>query len=130
MQSTLSLSVEESDWYALVKGCAVGFGLQGLLKDWGVDIKVRIKTDSSAAIGIGNRRGLGKLRHVQTRYLWVQERIAHKDLTVAKVHTSVNFSDMLTKPMSGEELRKFSEMIGQYFHEGRSDTAKKLIGRK
>eukprot|EP00973_Karenia_brevis_P025504 3520115-Karenia_brevis.AAC.1 len=37
LQSTVSLSVGESEYYAGVKGAAVGLQLQGLLADWGVE---------------------------------------------------------------------------------------------
>ena len=91
LQSTVSLGSGESEYYAAVQGAAVGLGVCALLDDWRVPVRVTIviATDSTAAMGFASRRGLGKLRHVSTRYLWLQERVARKEVHVEKVHTYV-----------------------------------------
>ena len=45
--------------------------MMSLLGDFGVAVSVTIHTDASAAIGIVRRAGLGKLRHLNVRYLSV-----------------------------------------------------------
>ena len=47
--------------------------MQSMMADLGVTTHVRIWTDSNAAKAIASRRGLGKTRHVELRYLWLQE---------------------------------------------------------
>ena len=42
IHSTSSLSSGESEFYKLVKGTSVGLAIQSLLKDWGIEVKVRI----------------------------------------------------------------------------------------
>ena len=71
LQSTIALSVGEAEYYAGVKGAGVGSQLQSLLAHWGISLKLIFRTDSNGdgAIGTASRRGLGKLRHVQTHYL-------------------------------------------------------------
>jgi hypothetical protein len=128
LQSTIALSVGESEFYALTKGAAFGLQLQGLLRDWGYQLPLVIVTDSNSAIGTVSRQGLGKLRHVQTRYLWVQERVARNELTTEKVGTLNNPSDMGTKPLSRAEISKFMKILGQSFEEGRAASAKELVG--
>ncbi|CAK0839220.1 unnamed protein product, partial [Prorocentrum cordatum] len=97
LQSTVSLSSGESEYYALVKGGSVGLGLHSLFADWGLDLKVELASDSSAARGHVQRRGLGKMRHVQSRYLWIQERVGKGDLSIAAVPGKNNVADVLTK---------------------------------
>ena len=46
------------------------------MSDMDVDMNVRIMTDSSAALGVSRRRGLGKLRHVELSQLWLHERLS------------------------------------------------------
>ena len=70
-------------------------------------------SDSSSAISFAKRRGLGKNRHIATRYLWLQERVALKDLKVCKVATDENPSDMFTKCLSRQIIDKYCEYIGQ-----------------
>ena len=63
-QSTVSLSSGEAEYYGLVKGAAAGLGHQAVMSDFGIDMGVRLWSDSSAALGISKRSGLGKLRHL------------------------------------------------------------------
>ena len=71
VQSTIALSVGESEYYSVVKGAAVGFALQALLEDWHIyKMAVELESDSTSAKGTTDRMGSGKLRHVRTRYLW------------------------------------------------------------
>ena len=41
-------------------------------------MKVRVGMDATAAMGIVQRRGLSKLRHVEVDVLWVQEQQARR----------------------------------------------------
>ena len=55
-------------------GCSTELGMQSMLADLGVSTQVRVWTDSNAVKAIASRRGLlGKTRHVELRYLWLQE---------------------------------------------------------
>ena len=72
-QATRALSPAEAKYYAVVTGAAEGLGMQSMMADLGVTTKVRVWTDSNAAKTIASRRGLGKTRHVELRYLWLQE---------------------------------------------------------
>ena len=73
LQSTVSLSSGESEFYAIVKGAALALSVQALLSEWDYSMSIAVSSDSSAAGGTCSRRGLGKLKHLQTRYLWVRE---------------------------------------------------------
>ena len=67
-QATPSLSSGESEWHGITKTSAEGLGVQAGLQDFNVQVKLRAWTDSTAALGIGKRKGLGKLKHVESRY--------------------------------------------------------------
>ena len=47
--------------------------------------EVEIYTDSVSAKAVANRRGLGRNRHLDTRVLWVQQRIRNKEIQVFKM---------------------------------------------
>ena len=55
------------------------------MRDLGMELPVRVWTDSSAAIGICSRQGLGKLRHLDTHTLWVQQAVRTKRIDLRKV---------------------------------------------
>ena len=84
-QGTLALSVGESEFFGTVKGAATAIGMQSVAKDWGLDMEAVLETDSASAKGILSRRGAGKIRHLDTPLLWVQQRVARKQLRVDKV---------------------------------------------
>ena len=126
LQSTVSLSSGESEYYGIVKGSATGLSVQALAKDWDLELKLELKADSSAGIGTAQRQGLGRLRHVQTRYLWVQERVRRGEVAVSKVRGDRNPSDMLTKPMGKGKREYFMKMIGQWYMDGRAKMMKML----
>ena len=42
----------------------------------------------------------GRMKHIQTRYLWAQERIAMKHLELGFIPTRDNAADLLTKSLA------------------------------
>ena len=74
-QTLVSLFSAEAEYYGIVKGAAAGLGHQAIVNDYGVDMPVRLWSDSSAALGIAKRSGLGRIRHLDTHTLWLQEKV-------------------------------------------------------
>lgn len=72
----IGLSSGENEYYAISAGACTGLGLQSLLADWGIIVTLKVCSDASAARAFASRRGSGKMKHIQTRFLWTQERIA------------------------------------------------------
>ena len=65
-QPNISWSSGEAEYYGVVKAVGIAIGQQSPMKDLGIKVGVRVWTDSSAAVGICGRSGLGRLRHAQT----------------------------------------------------------------
>ena len=61
---------------------------------------------SSAAKSIASRTGLGKLRHLEIKFLWLQECVRRGKVIVSKVRGEVNPADVLTKPKSLDEIKQ------------------------
>ena len=81
-QGVIALSSGESEFYALVKVTSAGLGAVTMLKDLGVDISkntqsdntvLEVRVDASAGRGKAVRREAGRIRHVATPTLRVQE---------------------------------------------------------
>ena len=66
-------------------------------------LPLRLLTDSSAARGIIQWAGCGKLKHLDVKSLWLQERGAKGDLSTVKIPTLQNCSDLLTHHYSEPE---------------------------
>ena len=73
-QNNMALSSAEAELYAEAKAASETLGLASTLKDLGMSCPARVMGDASAALGIINRKGLGKVRHIDTNWLWLQEK--------------------------------------------------------
>ena len=51
-------------------------------------------------MGIFHRRGIGRIRHLHTPLLWVQQKRAAKEIDVKKTPGKENPADMCTKHLS------------------------------
>ena len=112
-QAVIALSSGEAEYYSLVTAVSEALGDQSILADWGVKVKIHILMDATAGRSIGSRRGIGKVKHLDTIYLWVQEHVTSGRVTIGKIHTSMNFADILTKPVAGPLLQRL--MLDQGF---------------
>ena len=84
-QSTVALSSAEAELTGICQSAGEGLGLQAMCADLGVEVKLRIFSDATAAIGICRRRGLGRVRHLAVADLWVQDRLRSTDFELLKV---------------------------------------------
>ncbi len=126
-QASVTLSSGEAEFHGLVKAAAVSLGQQALLQDLGVEVKIRLWTDSSAAVGITSRQGLGRLRHVDTKTLWLQQAARTGRVQVRKVAGVANPADLFTKhALARERISELVRLLGCSFAEGRPDAAPTL----
>ena len=114
-QKSRALSVGEAEYYAVVTGCAEGLGLQSLLQDLGWETGVKVWTDSSTAKAVAGRRGLGKLRHVELKFLWVQEVVRSGRIKMGKIPGTENTADHLTKDKCWWEFAELLKRVGGEF---------------
>ena len=122
-QSVIALSSAEAELYAIIKTSSETLGIISILKDTGKWYKADIMADTSAALGIIGRTGLGKLRHIDTSYLWLQQESIKEKLKMNKVLGTQNPADMNTKGLSGDEIAKYTEMLSMGYKEGRAELA-------
>ena len=65
-------------------------------------VKPRVRVDATASKAIASRRGVGRVRHLHTQVLWVQEAVARRELTIVKVTRIENPADVGTKTLSSK----------------------------
>ena len=59
-------------------------GTVAMTEDFGVRAGAYLYADASAAIGVANREGLGRIRHLDTQSLWLQQAFRKKRLGLGK----------------------------------------------
>lgn len=110
-------------------------GLIEMGKDMGLTLTGGVWIDASAALGIISRKGSGKIRHLDTQWLWIQQREARKDVEVSKVLGTENPADLMTKGLDEVTTVKHLARMGFTFRAGRAEKAVALnaaarVGRK
>ena len=88
-QGVVSLSTGEAEYYSLVSGASNLLGEVSTALDWGVKTTNEVNMDASAGISMGSRRGLGKAKHVDTQFYWVQERVAQRNFRSRKLEPTI-----------------------------------------
>jgi len=125
-QSVIALSSGEAEYYALVKGACEMLGMQSMLRDMGESVGIGMKTDSAAAVGMCSRRGLGKVRHLDTQLLWLQAKIESKAISLSRVPGYTNLSDVLTKHVEQEICERHTKSMNVGLRAGRAHLAPEL----
>ena len=72
----------EAELTGLVKGATYALGLRAIAHDLGIPFKIIMKSDATAALGMARRLGVGKVRHLDTSLLWIQNKIRSNDIVV------------------------------------------------
>ncbi len=126
-QRPISLSSGEAEFYGVVKASSVALGYQAMMEDLGQKMEVRVWTDSTATMGICGRRGLGKLRHIDTQCLWIQQKVRNKAFEVRKIQGELNPADLFTTHLPGEEkVKSLVKLLECELRGGRAAGAPKL----
>ena len=111
LQSNIALSSCEAELNASLKGAVEGLNVQRIAAASGDELPLILKTDASAARGVLMRQGVGKVRHLQLKRLWLQENVAAGGAKIPRVE---NYADALTHPWSAHDL-PFWEAMGICF---------------
>ena len=99
---------------ASLKGAKEGLCAQGIAQYFGDDPNLELRTDASAARGGLMRQGVGKIRHLPIKQLWLQARVKEGYLIVTKIPRIANWSDAPTHPWIAADL-PFWDAMGLQF---------------
>jgi hypothetical protein len=126
-QTTIALSSGEAKYYGVIRAAAAGLGMQGLLEDLGIQHQLVVHTDSSSALGIAKRSGLGKTRHIAVHLLWIQDQLREGRFDLRKVLGTENPTDLLTKHLTSLKINEHLGRMGFRFDEGRSSAIPTIV---
>jgi hypothetical protein len=124
-QSVIALSSGEAEFYALLAASCEALGEQAMARGFGIHLPVRVHMDATAGAAIGSRKGLAKVKHIHTAFLWIQDKVAAKIIELVHVNTKLNLADILTKPIDSATLELMLKLMGFVAKEGNSDLALK-----
>jgi hypothetical protein len=112
-QAPIALSSAEAEYYAMVEGTTRALGIRAMLAELGIFVQgpVQLYSDASAARSFASRRGVGRMRHLETRHLWLQGEVASQRVQVRRVPGEENPADLLTKYHRVEAVAKHLERM-------------------
>ena len=122
-QQTVALSSGEAELKGIVKGAAEGMGMQHIAIDLSIHYDIHLYTDSSAAMGMVARKGIGRVRHVEVGELWIQDAVKSKVLTVSKINGEYIPADILTKHVDAGKIQQHCHSMGLMPEWGRPESA-------
>ena len=73
------------------------------MRELGLEKNVIPQTDSSAAKSFSSQRGVGRVRHIEVKSLWLQESVCRGRLRIEKISGIVNPADIFTKYLSARD---------------------------
>eukprot|EP00435_Cladocopium_sp_Y103_P022434 s2582_g5.t1 len=114
-QKLVSLSSAEAEDYSCSSSASHAIVLARLIA-WmtGFKVTIQLHTDSSDARGILQRQGVGRVRHLSCRILWLQDLIGSGQIKLATVAGAVNPADIGTKRFPCNRLKSLMCMIGMF----------------
>ena len=74
-QGPVAISSGEAEFYAAIKGACEGLGIKSLLEDLGFYDQVEVIQDSTAAKGTASRAGIGRIKHLDVGWCWIQQTV-------------------------------------------------------
>ena len=117
-QATQALSSAEAELYAMGMAIQDALHLQSLLQELKLTqlakpFELTVYTDSSSGKALASKLGLTrKSKHVQLRFLFMQDLVASGQLKLSKVPSERNPADVLTKYLQASTLHKLLPKLG------------------
>ena len=113
-QGAVALSSAEAEFYAMIEAVIRGKGVVSIMKELGfnTDGKTALFTDSSAAKSFVSRTGLGKMKHLEIRDLWLQREVGLGRVLVYTVEGPRNPADLMTKYFKRWEIEVRLGLLG------------------
>ena len=84
-QSNIALRSGEAEFFGLVSTASEAPGLVAMTDDFGDTVDSFLYANASAAIGVANREGLERIRHLDTQSLGLQQALRKRRLGPGKV---------------------------------------------
>jgi len=111
-QGFLALSSAEAELGGMLTGATESYGHRRLLEWLGFRVRWRLGTDSSAAKGFAAREGVGRMRHIDLKILWLQKASHDLGLSIYKVPGEYNRANIGTKKLTAVQLERESRLTG------------------
>ena len=100
-QKAIAFSSGEAEFTAVVGGCSEALFVKRVVEFMtSENTMVKARSDCSAARSMTARQGVGRVRHIDSGVMWIQEKVASGKLEITAIPTLLNPADIGTKGLS------------------------------
>ena len=124
--SSLSLSTAEAELIACEKGSTELMGMSSTEEDFGAKEEMSLKVDATACHAIVSRTGVGRVRHLDVRRLWIQEKAQKGIIRYMRVSRIGHVVDSFTKAATNPEMEAALKKLNPSRPRGRPAAAPQL----
>ena len=107
-QQIVALSTAECEYISITKGAAHALEVRNAMVENGMTFNVVCETYASAGRAMATRRGVGRVRHLDARLLWLQQLCAEGVVEVGARPGEHNEADLGTKMV---DLRRMTPLL-------------------
>ena len=93
-QSIVATSLARAELHVGNRTATESMGVQPFAEDVGSAVPLRLRIDSSAALSMSSRTGLGKAKRIEIQHSWLQKAVRTGKLLVEKIHSETHSSDV------------------------------------
>ena len=106
------MSSTEAEGYALGSGACGGLFICVVAKELGIELKLALHSDSTPTISQHTKMGLGRMKDVELRFLFVKDVLKRQRLTLCTTPGIENPADLRTKVLDVNTHRYLCSIIG------------------
>ena len=111
-QGFMAQSSGEAELAGLHRGALTGIWIQNawfeLYGEW---LPIVLETDAAAAKGMAQRKGCGRVRHLDTRQIYIQELSNSERVTIEETSAHTNTADAGAKTVSKDTFYRLQELL-------------------
>ena len=111
-QGPISQSSCEAELVAMSTATSEARFLQNILAEVDEPVSLELVSDSLSSLHHTMRRGVGRIKHLELRYLCLQEEVRQNRLRLRHVSSAANAADVLTKAVSRAQLEVHLSTFG------------------
>lgn len=111
-QMVIALSSCEAELLATNYAACEGLFLCHVLQELNFPAVLRLYTDSSSNLATLCRRGVGRMRHLEAKDIWLQDQLRDHNLEIYKIQSDQNAADILTKHLTPKVFQSKVKQLG------------------
>ena len=93
---------------------------QSLLKELGIDLVVRILSDSKVGRAMAQQQGVGRVKRFEIEDFFFQQLVSQNRVSIDKIRSEDNVADIVTKYLVGFHHKVLKEKLGFYLKRTRT----------